>query len=93
MSVLQQPNIKPIDAIICALLYDRADYNEFGVIYTKISHDYLSQASGASLPSVKRSIKILLDNGIITEQARTGKANMYFLAENILPPKRRKKLD
>lgn len=83
-------SLKPIEVIITALLYDLADYNENNIIYVRVSHKYISDTLNISTDTVKRAMKALLEYGIITEQDRTGKASIYFLADDILPPKRRK---
>lgn len=90
MSLLQT-SLKPIDVIITALLYDLADYNENNIIYVRVSHKYIADTLNISIDTVKRSIKTLSEYGVITEQDRTGKASYYFLADDILPPKKRRK--
>lgn len=90
MSLLQK-SLKPIDVIIAALLYDMAAYNDNNIIYVRVSHKYIAETLCISVDTVKRSIKALSEYGIITEQDRTGKASIYFLAEDILPPKKRRK--
>lgn len=89
MSLLQK-SLKPIDVIIAALLYDMAAYNDNNIIYVRVSHKYIAETLGISIDTVKRSIKALSEYGIITEQDRTGKASYYFLADDVLPPKKRK---
>lgn len=89
MSILHLRGIKPIDAVICALLYDLADYND-GIYYVRVRHKYIAETLGVSVDTVKRSLKILCDYGIIQKE-RTGRANMYFLDNDILPPKQKNK--
>ena len=90
MSLLQS-SLKPIDVIITALLYDIADYNENGIIYARVSHKYIADTLCISVDTVKRSIKSLSEYGVITDHDRTGKASFYFLADDILPQKKRKR--
>lgn len=89
MNLLRR-SLKPIDVIIAALLYDMASFDENNIIVVRLSQKYIADTLSISLDTVKRSIRTLSEYGIITEQVRTGKASYYFLADNVLPPKKRK---
>lgn len=89
MNLLRR-SLKPIDVIIAALLYDMASFDENNIIVVRLSQKYIADTLSISLDTVKRSIRTLSEYGIITEQVRTGKASYYFLADDVLPPKKRK---
>lgn len=89
MNLLRR-SLKPIDVIIAALLYDMASFDENNIIVVRLSQKYIADTLSISLDTVKRSIRTLSEYGIITEQIRTGKASYYFLANDVLPPKKRK---
>ena len=89
MNLLRR-SLKPIDVIIAALLYDMASFDENNIIVVRLSQKYIADTLSISLDTVKRSIRTLSEYGIITEQIRTGKASYYFLADDVLPPKKRK---